>query len=217
MDLRTPAQARNLLELLDHEAYERLCGVVNARLEKPPTLRPATYYVEVEEFDGSPVVPRVLVALRAAGWYAMAGTGHRGTVLVLAPQTLPSSAAVVVRRRGMVAAIRSRKHGGKLQLPGGKSEPGETPEDNARRETLEEVGLRVEGLQPVLASACGGFLCTTFVDDLLTCGELVSSPEGEACWVTPEQLFAEGVYPEHTRRWAQVLQFGTPKIVVVDA
>jgi 8-oxo-dGTP diphosphatase len=35
---------------------------------------------------------------------------------------------------------------GKWNAPGGKSEPGEAPEECARREVLEETGLRVSGL-----------------------------------------------------------------------
>lgn len=42
-------------------------------------------------------------------------------------------------------------HGeGKVNAPGGKLEPGETPADCARRETFEEVGVRVE--RPRLAA-----------------------------------------------------------------
>ena len=35
-------------------------------------------------------------------------------------------------------------HAGQISFPGGRSDPGETPTQTARRETLEEVGLRVQ-------------------------------------------------------------------------
>lgn len=57
---------------------------------------------------------------------------------------------VFVRRDGEVLLIRKKRgHGaGKINGPGGKVEPGETPLDSAVRETMEETGIRV--LDPVL-------------------------------------------------------------------
>jgi 8-oxo-dGTP pyrophosphatase MutT (NUDIX family) len=34
-------------------------------------------------------------------------------------------------------------HAGQIAFPGGRSDPGETPEETARRETLEEIGLEI--------------------------------------------------------------------------
>jgi 8-oxo-dGTP diphosphatase len=52
---------------------------------------------------------------------------------------------VFIRRDGQVLLIRKKRgHGaGKINGPGGKLDPGETPLAGALRETLEEVGVRV--------------------------------------------------------------------------
>jgi len=48
------------------------------------------------------------------------------------------AALVLTRRAGEL-----RSHAGQWALPGGRIDPGETPEDAARRELAEEVGLRL--------------------------------------------------------------------------
>ncbi len=55
-------------------------------------------------------------------------------------------AAVAFVRDGHVLTVRKRGTT-RFMLVGGKPEPGETPEQTARRETLEEVGIAVEELQ----------------------------------------------------------------------
>jgi ADP-ribose diphosphatase len=69
----------------------------------------------------------------------------------------------VVRQRGSVAALPVRDDGRVVlvrqfryavdavvwELPAGRRDPGETPEEGARRELEEEVGLRAAGLEPL--------------------------------------------------------------------
>jgi len=43
-------------------------------------------------------------------------------------------------------------------------------------------------------------LCSTFLGVIDDDVELISGPEGEAAWVTPEQMLT-GTYKEHSRQW----------------
>lgn len=52
-------------------------------------------------------------------------------------------ALVVVRLGPRFLVVHERKHGQLWYLPAGRVEPGETLEDGARRETLEETGVPV--------------------------------------------------------------------------
>ncbi len=56
-----------------------------------------------------------------------------------APGRHPGRAAVLLTRR----SPRLRRHAGQWALPGGRIDPGESPEEAVRRELHEEVGLRV--------------------------------------------------------------------------
>ncbi|MET9690371.1 NUDIX hydrolase [Streptomyces sp. NPDC006514] len=63
-------------------------------------------------------------------------------------------AAVIVARdeSGLVALLTSRfpKHGGEyLFLPGGRMEPGETPEECGHRELREEAGITAQSWRPL--------------------------------------------------------------------
>lgn len=52
-------------------------------------------------------------------------------------------ALVVVRKGDRFLVVHERKHGQLWYLPAGRVEPGETIEDGARREVLEETGVPV--------------------------------------------------------------------------
>jgi 8-oxo-dGTP pyrophosphatase MutT (NUDIX family) len=133
-------------------------------------------------------------------------TAERGMML--------PSACVIIVRNGKVAAIRSKKHDGSLELPGGKAMLSagvllvtaeglplfESPETNAIRECIEEVG-QVPWLRKLLfCSPCGGFMCSTFLATLPDHADLASGEEGEAGWFTPDEMLT-GTYSEHTRQW----------------
>jgi len=140
-------------------------------------------------------------------------------ITVAIAASLAHSACVVARRGDRFACIRSAKHGGAVELPGGRGEPGETPEQTARRELREEVGLAAQTLTLLLRAPVGGYDAHLYVATPPTSrvawparpawGELRSSTEGEAFWATRDELLT-GTYAEHTRAWLPLLD-ATPE------
>lgn len=86
-------------------------------------------------------------------------------------------------------------HQGKWNGLGGKLEPGETPEECARREILEESGLRALNLKmkgfltfPVFARDEDWYAFVFVVDEFD--GQLIESPEGQLEWIEDGRLLA---------------------------
>lgn len=60
--------------------------------------------------------------------------------------SLPFAVVGLVQRNGLVLAVSRKTNHEDLGLPGGKLDPGETPEEAVRREIFEETGLVVLSL-----------------------------------------------------------------------
>ena len=94
--------------------------------------------------------------------------------------SLPNAASVALIRGGEVLLIqRARAPFQYLwTLPGGRVEPGETAEACARREILEEVGVRIERIDPVvqLVLSEGRYLLQVYVSSRFA-GDIVPSDE----------------------------------------
>jgi len=114
-------------------------------------------------------------------------------------ETRRSVAVVIPRADGRYAVIRSAKHGGAIELPGGKIDPGESDVEAARRETFEEVGhalvhgaplLRLGTFEHVFAGA--QWSASAFLG-AYSGAPLRSSAEGEATWATRDEILA-GTY-----------------------
>jgi 8-oxo-dGTP pyrophosphatase MutT (NUDIX family) len=134
----------------------------------PPYLR---WYIR-QAYDGQPSqstgvgpVRCILMAmigmwLRRAfrrGFLGARGRGHGGPPGLLAPRC-PIGAAVLIRDpQGRVLLVQQSYRSSSVWLPpGGWMDRGETPQEAARREAWEEVGLRVRIGRP-LAIGGGGY------------------------------------------------------------
>jgi 8-oxo-dGTP diphosphatase len=110
------------------------------------------------------------------------------------PLTVQKVAAAVIEKEGKILIAR-RKQGdtqsGKWEFPGGKIEPGETPEACLKRELREELGIEAE---------VGAFLCSTrfaylhmavellFYRTAYVSGEITLREHDRIEWVSPEAL-----------------------------
>ncbi|MGD0781616.1 MAG: (deoxy)nucleoside triphosphate pyrophosphohydrolase [Candidatus Aminicenantales bacterium] len=102
--------------------------------------------------------------------------------------------AAVIERDGRVLIARRRsgdRFGGVWEFPGGKIEPGETPEEGLRREIDEELGLTIE-----VGPAVGTFsyISADWSIELIafraawTGGTMILREHDDARWVGPSEL-----------------------------
>lgn len=112
----------------------------------------------------------------------------------------PTGCGVIVMQGGKVlAGSRIERAGkGKLCGPGGHIEPGETPEEGARREAYEEFGIVCNKLTPLGVQTGRGshgrsavFLCTDFSGEPKTDEEEMTEPQ----WIRPGEITEEEAYP----------------------
>ncbi|MGB9668876.1 MAG: NUDIX hydrolase [Anaerolineales bacterium] len=107
---------------------------------------------------------------------------------------------VYIRKDGKTLMVyRNKKkndvHQGKWNGLGGKFEAGETPEECAKREVLEESGLTVKNLElkgflsfPQFANNEDWYAFVFIASDFE--GELIDSPEGKLAWIENQQLLS---------------------------
>lgn len=128
------------------------------------------------------------------------------------------AAFVVVERDGLIAVARVNfaKGGGRLDLPGGGLDPGETPAQAAARECGEEAGLKVAVEGPPIAWADHFFVNEdgydhntrgVFFEGRLVgeAPELKTEPDHTLEWMTPEEALVRLDRESHV--WALACWF----------
>lgn len=106
---------------------------------------------------------------------------------------LAVSAACLVRGGRLLGARRREggPRGGLWELPGGKVEPGETPQQALARELAEELGIRVE-VQDLLCEITQDYADLRILLSVYRCGLMTGEPtaleHGELRWFLPEEL-----------------------------
>ena len=112
----------------------------------------------------------------------------------------PTGCGVLVVRDGKILTGTRIERAGKGRMcgPGGHIEPGETPEEAAKRETWEEFGIVCDDLKPLGVQDGGNrygssavFLCTKFSGTPKTDEEEMTDPT----WRTVEEIREENLFP----------------------
>lgn len=129
---------------------------------------------------------------------------------------------MVLREDGKILSV-SRGAGANIwALPGGKAELGETPQENAIRECLEETGIKVKSCvhvyaRAVMAESKDGedfhsdcFFATDWS------GDVIASPEGDVEWLTAEELaITKAAFPEYNKKCLEIFRQKFPDIKMV--
>jgi 8-oxo-dGTP pyrophosphatase MutT (NUDIX family) len=107
---------------------------------------------------------------------------------------LPNAASVALIDRQRVLLIKRARapYNGMWTLPGGRLDPGEDAEAAAKREILEELGLRVYALRPVARLTLGPrreFVLQAFATEAFE-GNIVPSDE-----ITDHRWMRDGALP----------------------
>ena len=115
--------------------------------------------------------------------------------------------SVIGRPDGRIAVVETK---GQFYLPGGGQEAGETPDDAAVREAMEECGLRIRIIQRlgiadelVYAVAEQTYFrkrCTFFRAELMVDKTAAGEPDCKLVWMVPHQ--AASLLRHESQRWA---------------
>lgn len=106
-----------------------------------------------------------------------------------AMQDSPQAACcLILSDDGRVLAVSRKDDPTAFGMPGGKVDPGETPDQAAARELQEETGLIASNLHKVFVrKEADGYTTHTFACEVE--GEIDTPESGVVRWVTPEVLF----------------------------
>ena len=111
---------------------------------------------------------------------------------------LPGSAVIIKNAYGKVLMQQRRHPKGRWGLPGGLMELGESAEETAKREALEETGLIVDGLKLLGVYSGKDYLCTAANGDewyVVTIAYVAESYAGEPAVSDGESLALAWIDP----------------------
>ena len=101
-----------------------------------------------------------------------------------------AASVAIVREHDLLLIQRNRPPSeGLWTLPGGRLEPGETPEQCALREVTEELGLKLYGLRKLIVLTHGRYRLQTFATQTWD-GDIRPNPDEirDWRWIAPHQL-----------------------------
>ena len=133
------------------------------------------------------------------------------------PTWIPRERAVLcfIVKNGQILLIRKKRGlgAGKINGPGGRIEPGETPREAVVRETQEEVGVTPLGLEErgvIQFQFTDGYSlhCVIFQASDLE-GELIETDEADPFWCSVDEIPYDGMW-EDDRHWLPLMLEGRP-------
>lgn len=113
---------------------------------------------------------------------------------------LPGSAVIIPDSSGRILMQQRKYPHGKWALPGGLMELGESAEETARREIMEETGLSLGSLTLLGVYSGKGYLCQAANGDqwyVVTITYVAASYEGTPCVNDDESLAFEWIDPRN--------------------
>lgn len=114
--------------------------------------------------------------------------------------TINAASVALIDRDNVLLIQRARKpYFGMWSLPGGRLEPGETPEQAAQREIAEEVGLNCFRLMPVRKLYLGDegqFVLQVFATEAFEGNVVISDEVSAYRWIKPYQIGGMTTTPE---------------------
>jgi 8-oxo-dGTP pyrophosphatase MutT (NUDIX family) len=114
-----------------------------------------------------------------------------------------AACCLIMTQDGLVLGVSRKDDPTAFGMPGGKVDPGETPEQAAARELQEETGLTATKLSLVFKRQDGdGFVTSTFACEVE--GQIDTPESGVIRWVKPSVMFA-GPFGDYNKRlWAKL-------------